>query len=67
MVYKINSNSNRILFIKQDGKISTFACNRSSSSEFAGIVFSPSGETLFANIQENGHTLAITGPWNTII
>lgn len=34
-------------------------------SEFAGPVFSPSGNTLFVNIQTPGLTLAITGPWNT--
>lgn len=32
-------------------------------SEFAGPVFSPSGKTLFVNIQTPGLTLAITGPW----
>jgi uncharacterized protein len=32
-------------------------------SEFAGGVFSPSGETFFVNIQGAGITLAITGPW----
>ncbi|MGW3009830.1 alkaline phosphatase PhoX [Streptomyces sp. NPDC001219] len=32
-------------------------------SEFTGPVFSPDGRTLFANIQEPGLMLAITGPW----
>jgi uncharacterized protein len=32
-------------------------------SEFAGGVFSPSGETFFVNIQGAGITVAITGPW----
>ena len=32
-------------------------------SEFAGGVFSPSGETYFVNIQGAGITVAITGPW----
>jgi len=32
-------------------------------SELAGAVFSPSGNTLFVNIQHYGLTLAITGPW----
>ncbi|MFE9648629.1 alkaline phosphatase PhoX [Streptomyces sp. NPDC006365] len=31
--------------------------------EFAGITFSPDGKTLYANIQEPGILLAITGPW----
>ncbi|MEU6116256.1 alkaline phosphatase PhoX [Streptomyces sp. NPDC047117] len=32
-------------------------------SEFTGPVFSPDGQTLFANIQDPGIMLAITGPW----
>ncbi|MEC4020072.1 alkaline phosphatase PhoX [Streptomyces sp. H27-D2] len=32
-------------------------------SEFTGVVFSPDGDTLFANIQDPGIMLAITGPW----
>jgi secreted PhoX family phosphatase len=31
-----------------------------------GSVFSPSGKTLFVNIQENGDTLAITGDWERL-
>ena len=34
-----------------------------NNSEFAGSTFSPDGTTLFANIQNPGITLAITGPW----
>ncbi|WP_407553745.1 DUF839 domain-containing protein [Streptomyces sp. Pv4-95] len=32
-------------------------------SEFTGPVFSPDGRTLFANIQDPGIMLAISGPW----
>ncbi|BDH04412.1 alkaline phosphatase PhoX [Streptomyces seoulensis] len=32
-------------------------------SEFTGVTFSPDGRTLFANIQQPGIMLAITGPW----
>jgi secreted PhoX family phosphatase len=32
-------------------------------SEFTGVTFSPDGSTLFANIQEPGIMLAVTGPW----
>jgi len=35
-----------------------------SNSEFAGATFSPDGTTLFVNIQHQGFTLAITGPWH---
>ncbi|MET7846867.1 alkaline phosphatase PhoX [Streptomyces avermitilis] len=34
-----------------------------SYSEFTGVTFSPDGRTLFANIQDPGIMLAITGPW----
>ncbi|MET9886782.1 alkaline phosphatase PhoX [Streptomyces sp. NPDC006430] len=32
-------------------------------SEFTGVCFSPDGRTLYANIQDPGIMLAITGPW----
>ncbi|RSS84027.1 alkaline phosphatase PhoX [Streptomyces sp. WAC06614] len=32
-------------------------------AEFTGVCFSPDGRTLFANIQEPGIMLAVTGPW----
>lgn len=34
-----------------------------SYSEFAGVVFSPDGKTLYASIQDPGILLAIKGPW----
>lgn len=34
--------------------------------EFAGITFSPDGQTLFVNIQIPGLTLAIWGPWDRL-
>ena len=34
-----------------------------SDSEWAGACFSPDGKWLFANVQEPGFTVAITGPW----
>jgi len=58
-----NSDLNYIRGINQKGEIYNLACNRSSGSEFAGAVFSPSGKTLFVNLQENGDTIAINGPW----
>ncbi|MEM9987695.1 MAG: alkaline phosphatase PhoX, partial [Bacteroidota bacterium] len=61
-----NGRLNRIHHISQEGHITPFAVNRGSDSEFAGVVFSPSGKTLFVNIQENGETIAITGPWENI-
>ncbi len=31
------------------------------------LVLSPSGKTLFVNIQKSGETLAITGLWNRLV
>lgn len=49
--------------IGNDGGTFPFAFNAFNDVEFAGATFSPSGQTLFANIQEPGLTLAIWGPW----
>jgi secreted PhoX family phosphatase len=61
-----NDSLNHIRGIDKKGEIYTFACNRVNSSELTGIVFSPSGKTLFVNVQENGETVAITGPWEKL-
>jgi secreted PhoX family phosphatase len=37
--------------------------NRLSGSELAGVCFSPDGRTMFVNIQQQGLTLAISGPF----
>lgn len=52
--------------ITPEGKIYNIARNIFSKSELAGLCFSPSGKYLFVNIQEQGLTLAITGPWKTL-
>jgi len=49
--------------ITPSGKIFKLAKNAKSSGEFAGATFSPDGSTLFVNMQHDGLTLAITGPW----
>jgi hypothetical protein len=46
-----------------DGQLYPIARNVRSRAEFAGAVFSPDGSTLFVNVQGDGVTLAITGPW----
>jgi secreted PhoX family phosphatase len=38
--------------------------NPYTSSELAGVCFSPDGNTMFVNIQYPGKTLAITGDWS---
>ncbi|WP_437279010.1 alkaline phosphatase PhoX [Sorangium sp. So ce375] len=46
-----------------DGQIFDFARNARSMSELAGVCFSPDGRALFVNMQEDGLTLAVTGPF----
>lgn len=55
---------NRLLAVLQDGRTFPFANNALSESELTGVCFSPDGTTMFVNIQRQGLTLAITGPWN---
>ena len=48
------------------GDLYKLARNALSNSEFAGATFSPDGTTLFVNIQDDGISLAITGPWDAV-
>ena len=52
-----------LLGITPRGDIYKLAHDLVGSGEFAGCCFSPDGSTLFVNKQEEGWTLAITGPW----
>lgn len=49
--------------LTRNGQMATIARNSISDSEFTGVTFSPDGGTLFANIQKDGLTLAISGPF----
>ena len=53
-----------LLRVTPAGEVTRFGSNMISDSEFAGSTFSPDGTTLFVNIQVDGLTLAITGPWD---
>jgi secreted PhoX family phosphatase len=68
--------SNWLRGIDSAGQIFDFAMNQFSRSEFAGVCFSPDGQTLFVNLQGaskgvatrqgvagTGMTIAIWGPW----
>ncbi|WP_163550365.1 alkaline phosphatase PhoX [Candidatus Frankia nodulisporulans] len=46
-----------------DGTPYPLARNAGSDSEWAGATFSADGKWLYANIQGDGLTVAITGPW----
>jgi secreted PhoX family phosphatase len=52
-----------VRFIDADGSICDFARNAVSDSELAGVCFSPDGTAMFVNIQEDGLTLMVTGPF----
>ncbi|ESQ89697.1 phosphatase [Asticcacaulis sp. AC460] len=54
---------NHLRIVTPQGRVATFAANASGGSEWAGVTFSPDGSTLFANLQDQGWTVAITGPW----
>ena len=45
------------------GEYYKFARNALNNSEFAGVCFSPDGQTMFVNIYNPGMTLAIWGDW----
>jgi len=49
--------------IKAEGSMYALADNAYTDSELAGVCFSPDGKTMFVNIQDQGITLAINGPW----
>ena len=51
--------------LKPDGTQYYIADNAYTNSELAGVCFSPDEKTLFLNIQVQGLTLAINGPWTT--
>lgn len=54
---------NHIRTLSPDGTLRTLARNVRGTGEFAGLCFSPDGTVLFANLQLDGLTLAISGPF----
>jgi secreted PhoX family phosphatase len=63
MVCEDNPRRQFLMGITPQGDIYTFARNALDDSELAGVCFSPDRTTMFLNMQNIGHTLAITGPW----
>jgi uncharacterized protein len=53
-----------LLGVTPQAKVYRLGRNAKSDSEFAGATFSPDGSTLFVNMQSEGLTVAITGPWS---
>lgn len=52
--------------ITAEGRVYELARNAKSTSEFTGICCSPDGDTVFVNLQRDGLTLAIQGPFTTL-
>lgn len=52
-----------LLRVTLDGEVIPFARNARSLTEMGGLCFSPDGGTLFVNVQEEGLTLAVRGPF----
>jgi secreted PhoX family phosphatase len=52
--------------ITPEGRVYDLARNAASGGEFAGICCSPTGHALFVNMQQEGYTLAITGPLDSL-
>jgi hypothetical protein len=61
-----SSSQNMIRGLTTDGRIFDLALNNVSggADEFAGATWSPDGQVLYANMQSNGITYAIWGPWH---
>ena len=49
--------------VTAEGKVYPLAHNATGASELTGACFSPDGEVLFVNIQDEQLTIAIKGPW----
>jgi secreted PhoX family phosphatase len=57
------SGGDNIVCVDHDGSLAILAQNISSGSEWAGACFSPVGNVMFVNMQGDGLTFAIKGPW----
>jgi secreted PhoX family phosphatase len=64
-----NGIANHLRILTSQGQIIHLAKNivpGFETREFAGVTFSPDGQTVFANVQVPGLTVAIWGPWERI-
>lgn len=64
-----NGIANHLRILTSQGQIIDLAKNivpGFETREFAGITFSPDGQTVFVNVQVPGLTLAIWGPWDRL-
>lgn len=58
-----SSGGDNIVSVDHDGSLAIPAQNIWSGSEWAGACFSPAGNVMFVNMQGDGLTFAIKGPW----
>ena len=65
MLCEDSSSGNMLRALTTDGLIFDFALNNiaGGSDEFSGATFAPGGQVLYTNLQSNGITYAIWGPW----
>jgi uncharacterized protein len=69
MICEDNDASVHLQMLNRKGEVISFAKNVMEgyhTREFAGVTFSPDGQTLFVNIQVPGITLAIWGPFDRL-
>lgn len=52
-----------VLGVTRSGQVYPILRNAVAPSELAGCTFSPDGTTLFVNLQHEGLTVAVYGPW----
>jgi secreted PhoX family phosphatase len=52
--------------LSRDGRLFDVARNAKSRGELAGVCFAPDGKTLFFNLQQDGLTLAVRGPFERL-
>jgi secreted PhoX family phosphatase len=55
---------NHLRGVTPEGQLYTLARNAQKNGEFAGACMNADGSVLFVNLQAEGLTLAITGPWD---
>jgi uncharacterized protein len=65
LICEDSSAGNMLRALTTDGLLFDFALNNVAGGidEFAGATFDPGGQVLYTNMQANGFTFAIWGPW----
>ncbi|MFI6284969.1 alkaline phosphatase PhoX [Streptomyces sp. NPDC051018] len=71
MVCEDGGGAQHVIGVTRRGEVYEMARNRQNLGtpgapewgEFAGVVFSPDGETMYVNCYRPGTTFAVTGPW----